>query len=890
MFTRVRSLLHNLTRRRRVERALDDEVQACLDMLTDEKIAAGLTLQEARRAARVEFGGVEQVKEDVRSTRAGALVEQLMQDVRYSVRALRHAPTFTAVAVVTLALGIGANTAIFSVVDAVLLRPLPVDEPERLVALYRGPSGSSKTFSYQEYQDYRAERAAFEAMAAWGGGSRFWFRGTGDIERAATQIVSGNYFDVVGVRAAIGRTFFEDEDPAAGVHPVAVISDSFWRSRFSADPGIAGRSFTLNGHAFTVIGVTPPGFTGLEPTSPPDLWVPIAALQLLEPAWAFKDRREVWLRVSGRLRNGVGVREAQAALQPLSVAAGGAPGDAAEPRGVRIVPSGVVVFDPDERRTSLRIAWILMAVVASVLLIGCANVASLLLARSAARRRELGIRLAIGATRGRVARQVITESLVLAIVGGVAALAVAHWTIDLLVAIAPPATIPPNLVIGIDDRVLAFAALTSLVTGVLFGMAPAWQLSRLDALTVIKATGLRAGAGRGTVTGVRRLLVTAQVALSVVLLVGAALFLRTLDAASAVTPGYDVERVLLVGVDFGAPGATPSIAASARERTLERIAAVPEVEAASFGQLVPFSGSFISRPAVPEDQPMPAGEDAAFLAPYNVVAPDYFRALAAPLRGRDFAIADGANAPRVVIVNETMASRWWPGQEAIGKRLRLPLQDPGPLYEVVGVVQDGKYVALTETQHPFMYLPVSQQPRVRGTLHIRTRGEPGGLAPQVRAALRDAAPDAASYNVITLDALMQRSLSQERLMALLLTVFGVLAVTIAAVGIYGVLAYSVARRTRELGVRVTLGAGPAEIIRLVTAQSATLVGAGLAVGLAASLALTRFVRAFLFGITPTDPVAFGAALLVLLAVALLATSIPALRATRLDPLAALRTD
>ncbi len=885
IWSRVSSLLRNLARGNRVDRALGDEMQAYLDMLTEEKIAAGMPAADARRAAQVEIGGVDQVKEQVRDARTGAVIEQVMRDVRYSLRTLRRAPAFSIVTVITLALGIGANTAIFSVIDAVLLRPLPVDEPERLVAVYRG---SASAFSYPDYMVHRDQNQAFDGIAAWGGGSRFWFRNGGDIERAATEVVSGNYFDVVGVRAAIGRTFFEDEDPPAGVYPVAVISDAFWRQRFNADQDVAGRPFTLNGHAFTVIGVAPRGFTGLDPASPPDLWVPLAALQLLEPGWTFKDPREVWLRIAGRLRDDVDFREAQASLQPAAAviarANGVLPGDIP----VRIVPAGVGVFDPEARATSLRLASLLMGVVASVLLIACANVANLLLARSAARRRELGVCLAMGATRGRVARQVVTESLVLALIGGFAGLAVAHWTIDLLVALAPAATIPPGVVISLNERVLAFALFISLATGLLFGVAPAWQLSRLDALGAIK--GIGTGADRAGAAPVRRLLVMAQVALSVVLLVGAGLFARTLAAASAVESGYDVERVLLITVDFAVAGATPAAAQSTLERTLERVGVMPGVESASFGQLVPFSGGFISRPALPEDQPASSGEDQKFLAPYNVVTPGYFSTLAMPLRGRDFASADNADTPRVVIVNETMARQWWPGDQAIGKRLRLPLRDPGPLYEVVGVVQDGKYVALTETQHPFMYLPVAQQPRMRGTLHVRTASDPGALAAQVRAALREVAPDVPAWNVRTLDELMQRSLSQERLMARLLTVFGLLALAIAAVGIYGVLAYSVARRTKELGVRMALGAGQADIVRLVLAQTGTLIGTGLMVGLAASVALTRLATAFLFGVTPTDPVAFGGALLALTTVALVATSVPAVRATRVDPLAALRTD
>jgi predicted permease len=889
--SRFRSLLRNLTTRRQVERALDDEVQGYLDLLTDEKIAAGMAADVARRAARIEMGGADQVKEAVRDVRAGASIDELLLDVRYSLRMLRRAPAFTAVAVITLALGIGANTAIFSVVDAVLLRPLAVADPERLVAIYRGSSGASGAFSYPEYLEYREAAHVFSGLAAWGSGNRLWFRNGGDLERATAQLVSGNFFDVLGVRAAVGRTFVAGEDPPAGLHPVAVISDAFWRQRFGADPHVPGRPVTLNGQAFTVIGVMPRGFVGLDPGSSPDVWVPIAALQVLEPDWAYRERQELWIRLTGRLRDGVALTQGEASLQAMPSPASSSPETASSASIVRLVPAGVAVFDPGARASSLRLAWILMAVVASVLLIACANVANLLLARSAARRRELGVRLAIGATRGRVARQVLTESLVLAVIGGVAGLAVAHWTIGLLVTLAPAAAIPPGVAVAIDTRVLSFAMITSIVTGLLFGVGPAWQLSRLDALRVIKGCSSSNDARHRVVAAPgRRLLVTTQVALSVVLLIGASLFVRTLAAASSVTSGYDTSRVLLISIDLNAPGSSATTAMPVLDRALDAVSAIHGVEAASAGQIVPFSGAFIGRPASAEGQAIRAAEADPFIAPYNVISSGYFRTLGAPLRGRDFAATDDAMAPRVAIVNETMARRLWPGQEAIGKRMYLPLREQGPSYEIIGVVQDGKYVSLTEEQRPYMYLPITQHFRPRLTLHVRTSGEPASFAPQVRQALRGAAADLPAFNVFTLDDHVRRSLGRERLLARLLTVFGAVALAIAAVGIYGVLSYTVARRTRELGVRMALGARPVDIARLVVGQGAALIVAGLGLGIAASLALTRVLETFLFGVTPTDPVAFTIALLLFTAVALVATCVPAFRAAHVDPLAALRTE
>jgi predicted permease len=395
----------------------------------------------------------------------------------------------------------------------------------------------------------------------------------------------------------------------------------------------------------------------------------------------------------------------------------------------------------------------------------------------------------------------------------------------------------------------------------------------------------RRGAG-----SMRRLLVVSQVALSVVLLVGAALFIRTLAAATAVKSGYDVDRVLLTTVDFSVP--KPGAAAALRmiDRAIDEVSAIPGVEAASFGQIVPFSGAFIGRTAVPEGQPATPPFPASTDAPYTVISPGYFRTLGLPLRGRDFARTDDDTAPRVVVINETMARRFWPNEEAVGKRLRLPLREPGPLYDVIGVVQDGKYRSLTEAQYPYLYLPLKQSFRARVTLHVRTSGAPAGYAAQVRAVLRTVAPDLPAYNVVTLEERVTRSLARERLIARLLTVFGIIALAIAAVGIYGVLAYSVARRTRELGVRMALGARSIDIIRIVVVHSLALVGAGLVTGVVAALLLTRLIATLLFGVTPTDPIAFAGAITVLALVALAATYLPARRATRVDPLTALRAE
>lgn len=884
LLPRVRSLLLNLLHARRADRALDQELDGYLALLTDEKIAAGLPPGEARRAALVELGGREQVKERVRAVRAGALLSELAQDVRYGVRMLRRSPGFALVAIVTLALGIGANTAIFGIVDALLFRPLPIADPGRVVAFYLGTTGTAHAFSYPEYVDYRAADSHLAGVAAWGGGNRAWLRVGADLDRVDVELVSGNYFDLLGLRAALGRTFTPADDDFRAPRGVAVISHRLWRTTFAANPAIAGQVVTVNGQSFTIVGVAPSRFNGLAVEAPPDMWVPLAAVSLLEPGWKIDDRREMWLSLIARLREDSDARAAQASVQPVAARAGvardGMPGT------VRLLPASAGSADPDAREAARRTASLVMAIVAFVLIIACANVASLVLARGASRTRELSVRLAIGATRGRVARQVMAESAILALASGLAALVVARWTTGLVVALAPAAAIPPGLDLSLDVRVIGFAIVVSALTAMVFGAAPAWYLARLDPLTVTHGTGRGVTGGARAAMRLRAALVLTQVALSIVLLVGASLLVRTLAAAQEVPSGYSTGKVLLVALDFSVLKVEPAESLATANRVVERARAIPGVEAAGFGQVVPFSGSMIQRPAVREGLPA-RDED---LVPYSVVGEGYFVTLGMTLRGRDFRASDNQAAPRVIVINETLARSLFPGENALGKRMQLPLKEPGPPFEVVGVVSDAKYVSPMERQAPFMYLPLAQTFRPRLTLHVRTSGSPAAFTAAVRSAVHDVSPDLPAFSPSTLDERLARSLARERLVARLLSVFSVVALVIAAVGIYGMVAYAVARRTREMGVRLALGAAPAALARLVVRQTATLLLIGVAVGIAAALVLTRFIASFLFGVTPTDPVAFAAAVAVLVTVAFVAACIPARRAARVDPLVALRSE
>ena len=885
LLRRLRYATRNLVRGTRVERDLDRELRAYIELLTEEKIAAGETPERARRAALIECGGLEQVKEGVREIRAGALFEQLVQDVRYTLRGLRHAPAFTATVILTLALGIGANTAIVSVIDALLFRPLPLTNAQQLAAVYRGPSGTEAAFSYPDYSELAAQTQVLSGAAAWGTNTG-WMRAGADLERVSVHLVSPNYFAVLGVTPQLGRTF--PADPEAASVGEVILSDRAWRTRFNADPQVSGRPVTLGGQAMTIVAVAPPSFVGLDPSSPADAWITFSTLALLEPDWTFKAKNEIWLRVIARVHDDISIPAAETVLQAAgSRIAAGAPREFAS--ALRLVPVSSALFDPTARETSARLALLVAGVAGLVLLIACANVANLLVVRAASRRRELGVRLAIGASRGRVARQMITESLVLGTAGCAAALLVANWTIEAVTALAPASVIPPGVTVALDTRIGIFSACLSIGISLLCAAIPAWQASRVDLLPVVKGTTPNdATAGAGILT-LRRGLVVIQVALSAVLLVGAGLFIRTLDAALSVEPGYDVDRVLLTTVDFGAAGMKPPAVPAIGDRILQEVRATPGVDSAAFGNIVPFSGAFVSRPAAPDTASMSADDENKFLVPYAVVSDHYFQTLGMKLRGRDFTPADGPQAPAVLIINEALARRHWPGQDALGKRMKLSAA-PGPLYEVVGIVPDGKYVSLTEAQHPYMYLAWAQSPRPRMTLHVRAAGSPAALAGPVRAAVRSVNADVPALAPRTLRDFVDRSIGSQRVVARLLFIFGGIALAVAAVGVYGLTAYTVAQRRKELGVRVALGARPSDLVRLLVSQSLLLVTVGLVVGSVSALLLARLVASMLFGVSGSDPVSFagGAGLLAL--TTLIATLIPARRATRVDPLGALRAD
>ncbi|HEY3027291.1 MAG TPA: ABC transporter permease [Pyrinomonadaceae bacterium] len=815
-------------------------------------------------------------------------MKTLLQDLRFGLRMLWKTPGFTLVALVSLALGIGLNAAIFSVVNVLLVRPVPmVKEPGRVVWL-RAP------ISYPDYVDYTEQTQSFEGMAAATGTSEFSLARGGESQLIKGEYVTENYFDVLKVGSLKGRMF----DKADGQTPtaVAVISEHLWRTRFDSDSAIVGRQISLNGLGFTVIGVAPKNFIGTEVGLDRELWVPLSMQPVLNPPEAsrqadpvsnrFRERDSHWLAVFARLKPGVSREQAGAEL--INVARHVAETyrgkvTAETQRSVQLLTmSGGM--DPRDQEEALPLAALVMVVVALVLLIACANIASLLLARAAGRRRETAIRQALGATRPRLLRQWLTESILLGVAGGAVGLLLALWANQLLISYLQTTPLA-SLDLGLDWRVLAFTLGVSVITGIGFGLAPALQASRLDIVMALKSEDAqRAGPHRSRL---RAAFVTAQVALSVVLLIGAGLFIRSLQSANAIDPGFRVERALMVPINLGLLRYKETEGETFYRNLLARVEAQPGVERASLVRFAQLGFSFAQFQVFAEGR----GDrktDEGISTGFNVVGPNYFKTMETPLlRGRDFTEADRKGAPGVVVLNETLAATLWPGEDALGKRLSVSGPE-GPFLEVVGVARDGKYRSLGENPHSYIYQPLLQSYDPKMTLVVRTRGEPQSVAAAVREQIRELDANLPIADVKTLRDQLNLSLFPSRLAAWILGGFGALALLLAAIGIYGVVSYSVAQRTREIGVRMALGAKEKDVLRLVLGQGLFVIAVGLALGLLLAMASTRVIVSFLYGVGAADPLTFAGVPLLLGFVAVVASYIPARRATKIDPLVALR--
>jgi len=880
--SRLASLWRNLVHRRRREGDLDEEVRAYAAILEDENVARGLPPEEARRQALIEMGGLEQVKEDVRAVKMGAFLETIGRDVRYGARTLARAPGFTVAAVLALALGIGATTAIFGVVDAVLLRPLPYNQPERLAVVLHG---GRYPVAPANYLDWRREASAFERMGA----AEYWqtnLSGADRPERVLGLHLTADVLPLLGVSPLLGRVFTPDEEKA-GRDQVVVLGYRIWQRRFGGDPSVVGRTVALDGVPHAVVGVMPRGFE-----FPPfwargaELWAP---LPMAERAAARRDGRS--LRVFGRLRPDSSLEQARAQMATITARL-----DQAYPATNR----DVVVRTLDDMvvgnvRSSL---LVLLGAVGFVLLIACANVAHMLLARAAARHKEIALRVALGASRARVVRQLLTESLMLASAGGLVGLALAAWMIRALVALSGD-SLPRLETAGLDPRVLAATLAVSFLTGIAFGLVPALQASRLDLGMSLKEgeRGSTAGAGRHRL---RRLLMGSEMALALVLLVGAGLMIRTFVALRAVDPGFRPGHVLSAVVSVtGSSAGEPGRRTAFYREVLDRLHALPGVVSASAINHLPLAGDIWGWPFYVEGRPRPAPGEAPG-ATYRVVLPGYFETMGLPLvRGRDFGLRDDLGAPGVVIVNELLAERHWPGEDPIGKRISLEDPDKQAWLTVVGVARNGVRREWAEAAGAEMFLPFLQSPNYREamrpmftymTLVVRGTGESAVLGPALREAIWDTDPDVSISAVQTMDEVVARATASPRLYLLLLGSFAAVALALAAVGIYGVMSYSVAQRRNEIGIRMALGARPADVLRLVMGEAMGVAVAGAAAGLAAALALTRLMSGLLYGVASTDPLTFAAVCAVLTAVALTATYVPARRAVRVDPLSALRAE
>jgi predicted permease len=924
------------------EAEIIEELSQHLDQRYEELRDGGAADAEARRLALEELREPDALADHMRSLRqahvpppitpgapGGSVLGDLWQDLRYAARMLRKQPGFAAAAVLTLALGIGANTAIFSLVNATLLQRLPVSGRDRLVYVHRGNVGG--VFSYPLYVALRDANHGFDGFAAWSGmaaslntdpfdrlgAAPSVSRGDSAPDIVNGAIVTGNFFDVLGITAGRGRLLSPSDDVTPGAHPVAVISHDLWQTHFGGSPDIVGRDVRLNGHVFTIVGVTPAAFPGPRLGSPRQLYVPMMMQAIVRPPAAgysgeqnpdlLNDRRRrtdgpreytlSWLFGVGRLKPGTTLEQARAELATLATSYERTRVPSGSPERVTLVP--IDEGDPRQRQRLQAVAWLLGGVVAAVLLIACANIASLLLARTASRRRELAVRLAVGASRARLVRQLLTESLLLSSVGGAIGLGLAWAVIQAFRATPPPpGALPLTFEFSVDQRVLLFSLVLSFLTGIVFGVAPALKASRPGLVPALKDASGESD-GRGRRSSLQKTLVIAEVALSLLLLIPAGLFVRSLQAARAVDPGFDVETLVAAPLEINFLRYTSTRGREFYRQVVERVERLPGVERASVARVPVMTGSgrvsglmVEGRQGYRDEFVFGAGAGVVTTDPTrintNVVGPGLFATLGiAFVSGRDFNEQDVEGRPPVVIVNETTVKMHFGGGNPLGTRVSFGGQR-GPWREIVGVVRDSKYAAIGEAALPVAYLPVAQNHETGMTLYVRASVAPASLIGSLRREIQTLEPNLPVRDIQMMTDTIGRSLYAARMGAWLLAVFGGLALLLAAIGIYGVLSFSIARRTREMGIRLALGAETRKVFLLVVRDGMVLVGVGVLIGLTGGLAGARSLASFLYGVEPSDVPTFAAMTTLLTAVALVACVIPARRAMRVNPIVALR--
>ncbi len=878
--------LRSLFRKEQVNKELDDELNGFLEMAAEEKMKQGVSRKDALRAVRLERGSVEVSKEAVRAASWESVVETCWQDLRFAARVLRKNPGFTAAAVVAIALGVGINVGIFSVLNGAALRLLPIPRAEQLVSVsqifhrrtVRNTHGETSMFSYPEYLDYREHNHVFSGLLAYEPFLEGTLAGV-QMQQLLGTATSCNYFDVLNEHPAQGRGFVDSDCAASGGNAVVVVSDHLWRDTFGGDPTLVGKSITLNRMAFTVIGVAPQGFTGTEPI-PSAFWVPITMQKVLDAGRdRLADDNMSWLALLGRVRPGVTMEQVRA---DLGVIAGRI--DQLNPgRTTSLAISRATFFSrPEARESLIPVALVILAAFALVLLIACANVANLLLARAAARHKEIALRLSIGASRWRLVRQLLTESLLLSVLGGALGSLFAFWSfasiMQFVTSHLPHMFSALAVNVAPDFRVLGYAVALILVTGILFGLIPALQSSRLDLNTALKEDGAKSGPGKKSGRFLRNTLVGAQIAVCMILLLAAGLLLRGLYYAQTVDPGFEMKNVAAAFLYPKAQGYDETRATAFMSRLRERLAGLPGVSEIAQAECAPLSHDFSA------DYMTVPGRLDKVLIEYNHITPAYFSVVGIPIvRGRDFRPDETEDAPGI-IVTESTARRLWPGADPLGKTLR---QDTGREYSVIGVAKDAQVSHLGDVKAPYLYFPAGPQDNVRTYVLMRYAGTFTPVGKGMREAVRSLDPDM-PVDVVTLEDYLEVWLSPSRIVAALSGALGALAVLLASIGVYGMVSYGVSRCVHEIGVRMALGADRTEVMKLVLKQAMRPVLIGGLAGVAACAAVSHVLSSMLFGLSAHDPIAFILVPLLLLVVALVASYIPARRAMCVDPIVALR--
>jgi putative ABC transport system permease protein len=884
------------------ERELEiaEELAEHLETAYEEAIAAGATEEDARRGAlaqikdwqllecelsRVEGSKLDQltrrnntaakVIESMRGRRS-AMLDGILRDLRYGLRMLFKKKSFSIVVLITLALGIGANTAIFSAVYGVLLRPLPFSEPDRLLVITeKSAAGERMSVAYPNYKDWRDRAQSFKEMASYRP-QTFNLTGLERAVRLRGRMVNWNFFQLLDVRPQLGRAFVEQDDQP-GAAPTAIISNGIWKERFGGDPAVIGRTLTIDGDQFTLIGVLPPGFQFVRQD---DLYVPLGVY--LTPQYGILDRGNHFsLFALARLKDGVSLEQARSEMETLAAQLAQEYPNTNSGSGVMMLLLREAIVD------NIRpVLLVLLCAVGFILLIACVNSANLMLSRMTDRQREIAVRLALGANRPQILRQLLIESLLFSILGGVAGLLIGVWMKNGLISLAPQ-NIPRLDDIKMDNTVLFFTISISVLTGLLFGLLPAFHASRGDLNTVLKQGGRTTGGSSRERS--RKVLLTIEVALAFVLLIGAGLMLRTVFQLMRVEPGFNAENLLTMKFILPQKNYDEARRRAFHNESLSRVAALPGVRSATYTLSLPIDGSNWNSVFILGDKPVPPRAELPSSA-FTPVSSNYFEVMGIRLlKGRVFTEAENENSTRVTVINETMARRFWPNEDPIGKRLKQGWpEDKNPWREVIGVVADVKLNGVDSETPLQAYLPMSQEPSRYLGLIVRTVGDPLLAASMVEQTIYSIDKDLPIFDIRSMDQMLGNAIAQQRLTMVLLAGFAVLALVLAAVGIYGVISYSVTQRTHEIGIRIAMGAQARDVLRLIIGQGMLLTLIGIAAGLITSLAITRLMKSLLFGVSETDPLTYISLSIVLLFVALLACYIPARRAIRIDPMVALR--